>query len=421
MQNNKIRIENGQLVVPDCPVIPFIEGDGTGVDIWPAAKIVFDAAVEKAYGGKRKIEWREVLAGEKAFNKTGEWLPQETLDVINEYLFAIKGPLTTPVGGGIRSLNVALRQELDLYACVRPVKYFDGVPSPSKHPEKVNMIIYRENTEDIYSGIEYMTGTPEAAKIIEFLQKEMGVKKIRFPQTSSIGIKPVSLEGSERLIRAAIKHAVDNKLPSVTIVHKGNIMKFTEGAFKDWGYKLAEREFGDQVFTWTEYDRIAAADGQKAADAAQNAAIAAGKVIIKDMIADNFLQQIQLRPSEYSVIATLNLNGDYISDALAAQVGGIGIAPGANINYISGHAIFEATHGTAPKYAGLDKVNPSSVILSGVIMFEYMGWKEAAELINNGMTRAINAKTVTYDFARLMDGATEVSCSGFAREIIKNM
>ncbi|MBK9460096.1 MAG: NADP-dependent isocitrate dehydrogenase [Chitinophagales bacterium] len=421
MQNNKIRIENGQLVVPDCPVIPFIEGDGTGVDIWPAAKIVFDAAVEKAYGGKRKIEWREVLAGEKAFNKTGEWLPQETLDVINEYLFAIKGPLTTPVGGGIRSLNVALRQELDLYACVRPVKYFTGVPSPSKHPEKVNMIIYRENTEDIYSGIEYMTGTPEAAKIIEFLQKEMGVKKIRFPQTSSIGIKPVSLEGSERLIRAAIKHAVDNKLPSVTIVHKGNIMKFTEGAFKDWGYKLAEREFGDQVFTWTEYDRIAAADGQKAADAAQNAAIAAGKVIVKDMIADNFLQQIQLRPSEYSVIATLNLNGDYISDALAAQVGGIGIAPGANINYISGHAIFEATHGTAPKYAGLDKVNPSSVILSGVIMFEYMGWKEAAELINNGMTRAINAKTVTYDFARLMDGATEVSCSGFAREIIKNM
>ena len=421
MQNNKIRIENGQLVVPDCPVIPFIEGDGTGVDIWPAAKIVFDAAVEKAYGGKRKIEWREVLAGEKAFNKTGEWLPQETLDVIDEYLFAIKGQLTTPVGGGIRSLNVALRQELDLYACVRPVKYFDGVPSPSKHPEKVNMIIYRENTEDIYSGIEYMTGTPEAAKIIEFLQKEMGVKKIRFPQTSSIGIKPVSLEGSERLIRAAIKHAVDNKLPSVTIVHKGNIMKFTEGAFKDWGYKLAEREFGDQVFTWTEYDRIAAADGQKAADAAQNAAIAAGKVIVKDMIADNFLQQIQLRPSEYSVIATLNLNGDYISDALAAQVGGIGIAPGANINYISGHAIFEATHGTAPKYAGLDKVNPSSVILSGVIMFEYMGWKEAAELINNGMTRAINAKTVTYGFARLMDGATEVSCSGFAREIIKNM
>jgi isocitrate dehydrogenase len=421
MQNNKIRIENGQLVVPDCPVIPFIEGDGTGVDIWPAAKIVFDAAVEKAYGGKRKIEWREVLAGEKAFNKTGEWLPQETLDVIDEYLFAIKGPLTTPVGGGIRSLNVALRQELDLYACVRPVKYFTGVPSPSKHPEKVNMIIYRENTEDIYSGIEYMTGTPEAAKIIEFLQKEMGVKKIRFPQTSSIGIKPVSLEGSERLIRAAIKHAVDNKLPSVTIVHKGNIMKFTEGAFKDWGYKLAEREFGNQVFTWTEYDRIAAADGQKAADAAQNAAIAAGKVIVKDMIADNFLQQIQLRPSEYSVIATLNLNGDYISDALAAQVGGIGIAPGANINYISGHAIFEATHGTAPKYAGLDKVNPSSVILSGVIMFEYMGWKEAAELINNGMTRAINAKTVTYDFARLMDGATEVSCSGFAREIIKNM
>lgn len=421
MQDQKIRIEDGQLVVPDMPIIPFIEGDGIGPDIWAASQMVFDAAVEKAYGGKRNIQWREVLAGEKAFNQTGEWLPKETLTVIDEYLFAIKGPLTTPVGGGIRSLNVALRQELDLYACVRPVKYFTGVPSPAKHPEKVNMVIFRENTEDIYAGIEYMSGTPEAKKLLDFLQNEMGVKKIRFPETSSLGIKPVSLDGSERLIRAAIKHAIDQKLPSVTLVHKGNIMKFTEGAFKDWGYKLAEREFGDAVFTWAEYDRIAAAEGQKAADAAQNAAIAAGKIIVKDMIADNFLQQIQLRPAEYSVIATLNLNGDYISDALAAQVGGIGIAPGANINYISGHAIFEATHGTAPKYAGLDKVNPSSVILSGVIMFDYMGWKEVADLINNGMTRAIAAKTVTYDFARLMDGATEVSCSGFAREIIKNM
>ncbi len=421
MQNNKIRIENGQLVIPDCPVIPFIEGDGTGIDIWPASQMVFDAAVEKAYGGQRKIEWREVLAGEKAFNQTGEWLPKETLSVINDYLFAIKGPLTTPVGGGIRSLNVALRQELDLYACVRPVKYFNGVPSPAKNPEKVNMVIFRENTEDIYAGIEYMTGTPEADKLLAFLQNELGVKKIRFPQTSSLGIKPVSLEGTERLVRAALKYAIDNKQPSVTLVHKGNIMKFTEGAFKNWGYELAEREFGDYVFTWAQYDRIKDADGENAANKAQNDAIAAGKIIVKDMIADNFLQQIQLRPAEYAVIATLNLNGDYISDALAAQVGGIGIAPGANINYITGHAVFEATHGTAPKYAGQDKVNPSSVILSGVIMFEYMGWQEAANLINNGITGAINAKTVTYDFARLMEGATEVKCSEFAKAIIAHM
>jgi isocitrate dehydrogenase len=421
MSNNKIRIENGQLVVPDNPVIPFIEGDGTGVDIWPAAQLVFDAAVEKAYGGKRKITWLEVLAGEKAFNQTGNWLPTETLDTIREYLFAIKGPLTTPVGGGIRSLNVALRQELDLYACVRPVKYFEGVPSPAKEPQKVNMVIYRENTEDIYAGIEYMAGTPEAAKLLAFLQNELGVKKIRFPETSSFGIKPVSLDGTERLVRAAIKFAIDTKQPSVTLVHKGNIMKFTEGAFKNWGYELAEREFGDYVFTWAEYDRIKDAQGEAVANKAQNDAIAAGKIIIKDMIADNFLQQIQLRPAEYAVIATLNLNGDYISDALAAQVGGIGIAPGANINYITGHAVFEATHGTAPKYAGLDKVNPSSVILSGVIMFEYMGWTEAAKLINEGITKAIAAKTVTYDFARLMPGATEVSCSGFAKAIVANM
>ncbi|MBK8472546.1 MAG: NADP-dependent isocitrate dehydrogenase [Sphingobacteriales bacterium] len=421
MSNQAIRIENGQLIVPDFPTIPFIEGDGTGVDIWPAAQLVFDAAVEKAYGGKRKITWLEVLAGEKAFNQTNDWLPKATLDTIDKYLFAIKGPLTTPVGGGIRSLNVALRQELDLYACVRPVKYFDGVPSPAKEPQKVNMVIFRENTEDIYAGIEYMTGTPEAAKLLAFLQNELGVKKIRFPETSSFGIKPVSLEGTERLVRAALHYAIDNKQPSVTIVHKGNIMKFTEGAFKNWAYELAEREFGDAVFTWAQYDRIKAAESEAAANKAQNEAIAAGKIIVKDMIADNFLQQIQLRPAEYAVIATLNLNGDYISDALAAQVGGIGIAPGANINYITGHAVFEATHGTAPKYAGLDKVNPSSVILSGVIMFEYMGWKEVADLINSGMTKAIAAKTVTYDFARLMSGATEVSCSGFAKAIVAHM
>lgn len=418
MSNQKIRIENGSLVVPDNPIIPFIEGDGTGVDIWPASKMVFDAAVQQAYGGKRKIEWIEVLAGEKAYTETGNWLPDETIGTIREYLFAIKGPLTTPVGGGIRSLNVALRQLLDLYVCLRPVKYFNGVPSPAKNPELVDMVIFRENTEDIYAGIEYMAGSPEAQKLINFLQTEFGVTKIRFPETSSIGIKPVSSQGTERLVRAALQYAVDNNRKSVTLVHKGNIMKFTEGAFKNWGYALAEREFGDKMFTWAQYDRIKEEQGQAAADKAQNDAIAAGKIIVKDMIADNFLQQIQLRPQEYDVIATLNLNGDYISDALAAQVGGIGIAPGANINYLTGHAVFEATHGTAPKYAGLDKVNPSSVILSGVIMFEYMGWKEAANLIIKGITGAIAAKTVTYDFARLTQGATEVSCSGFAKAII---
>ena len=421
MSGEKIHIKDGKLVVPNHPVIPYIEGDGTGIDIWPASQMVFDAAVAKAYGDSRKIVWREVLAGEKAFNQTGEWLPQATLDVINEYLFAIKGPLTTPVGGGIRSLNVALRQQLDLYTCLRPVRYFDGVPSPSRTPEKVDMVIFRENTEDIYAGIEYMMGTVEVKKLLDFLQNELGVKKIRFPETSSLGIKPISLEGTTRLVRAALKYAVDNKLPSVTLVHKGNIMKFTEGAFKNWGYELAEKEFGDQTFTWAQYDRIVAEKGSAAAEQAQKEAIAAGKIIVKDMIADNFLQQIQLRPQEYSVIATMNLNGDYISDALAALVGGIGIAPGANINYETGHAVFEATHGTAPKYAGLDKVNPSSVILSGVIMFQYMGWNEVADLIVNGLTAAIKAKTVTYDFARLTEGATEVSCSGFAKEIIKNM
>lgn len=421
MSGEKIHIKDGKLEVPNCPVIPYIEGDGTGIDIWPASQMVFDAAVAKAYGDSRKIVWREVLAGEKAFNQTGEWLPQATLDLINEYLFAIKGPLTTPVGGGIRSLNVALRQQLDLYTCLRPVRYFDGVPSPSRTPEKVDMVIFRENTEDIYAGIEYMMGTAEVKKLLDFLQNELGVKKIRFPETSSLGIKPISLDGTNRLVRAALKYAVDNKLPSVTLVHKGNIMKFTEGAFKNWGYELAEKEFGDQTFTWAQYDRIVAEKGSAAAEQAQKEAIAAGKIIVKDMIADNFLQQIQLRPQEYSVIATMNLNGDYISDALAALVGGIGIAPGANINYETGHAVFEATHGTAPKYAGMDKVNPSSVILSGVIMFQYMGWNEAADLIINGLTAAIKAKTVTYDFARLTEGATEVSCSGFAKEIIKNM
>ncbi len=418
---NKITIENGKLNVPDHPVIPFIEGDGTGPDIWNASVIVFDAAVEKAYQGKRKIEWKEVLAGEKAFEKTGEWLPKETLDIIREYLVAIKGPLTTPVGEGIRSLNVALRQILDLYVCLRPVKYFKGVPSPVKNPTTTDMVIFRENSEDIYAGIEWMQGTPEAEKIIKFLMGEMGVKKIRFPETSSIGIKPVSKQGTERLVRAAIQFAVDQKKPSVTIVHKGNIMKYTEGQFKKWGYELAEREFGDRCFTWAEYDRIKAGKGTDAADAAQAEAVNAGKIIIKDVIADAFLQQILTRPADYSVIATLNLNGDYISDALAAIVGGIGIAPGANINYETGHAVFEATHGTAPKYAGKDMVNPGSVILSGVMMLEYMGWQEAADLIVKGLQAAILNKRVTYDFERLMEGATKLKCSEFGREIIANM
>ncbi|HND89770.1 MAG TPA: NADP-dependent isocitrate dehydrogenase, partial [Saprospiraceae bacterium] len=401
--------------------IPFIEGDGTGPDIWAASVRVLDAAVAKAYGGKKKIVWREVLAGEKAFNQTGNWLPQETLDVIDEYKVAIKGPLTTPVGGGIRSLNVALRQQLDLYACVRPVRWFKGVPSPVKEPGLVDMVIFRENTEDIYAGIEYMTGTPEADKILAFLQNEMGVKKIRFPKSSSIGIKPVSKEGTERLVRSALNYAFKYKRKSLTLVHKGNIMKFTEGKFKDWGYELAEREFGDRVFTWAEYDRIKADKGETAANEAQSAALAAGKLLVKDSIADAFLQQILLRPAEYDVVATLNLNGDYLSDALAAQVGGIGIAPGANINYVSGHAIFEATHGTAPKYAGKDVVNPSSVILSGVMMFEYMGWDKAAKLVVKGLERSIKKKRVTYDFERLMKGATKLKCSEFGNEIIANM
>lgn len=420
-QGEKITVENGKLNVPDRPIIPFIEGDGTGPDIWAAAQRVLDAAVEKAYGGKRKIEWLEVYAGEKAFNKTGDWLPQETLEKIDEYKIAIKGPLTTPVGGGFRSLNVALRQELDLFTCLRPVRYFNGVPSPVKHPEHVDMVIFRENTEDIYAGIEWEKGSPEVKKVIEFLQNEMGVNKIRFPETSGIGIKPVSEEGTKRLVRAAIQYAIDHNRKYVTLVHKGNIMKFTEGAFKIWGYEVAEEEFGDKVFTWAQYDRIAESEGKEAANKAQAEAEAAGKIIVKDSIADIFLQQILTRPKEHHVVATMNLNGDYISDALAAQVGGIGIAPGANINYDTGHAIFEATHGTAPKYAGLDKVNPSSVILSGVLMLEHIGWKEAGELITSAMEKTITSKVVTYDFARLMEGATEVKCSEFGNELIKNM
>lgn len=421
MKGSKIVVENGVLNVPDFPIIPFIEGDGTGPDIWRAASRVLDAAVEKAYGGKKAIVWKEILAGEKAFNQTGEWLPQETIDVIREYIIAIKGPLTTPIGGGIRSLNVALRQELDLYTCLRPIRYFKGVPSPLKRPEDTDMIIFRENTEDIYAGIEYAKDSDEVKKLIKFLTEEMGVNKIRFPETSGIGIKPVSEEGTKRLVSAAINYALKEGRKSVTLVHKGNIMKFTEGAFKQWGYEVAEQEFGDKVFTWDQYDRIKEAQGEEAANKAQDEAEAQGKIIIKDVIADIFLQQILLRPREFDVVATMNLNGDYISDALAAQVGGIGIAPGANINYDTGHAIFEATHGTAPKYANLDKVNPSSVILSGEMMLRHLNWNEAADIIINAMQKTIDSKVVTYDFARLMDGATQVKCSEFADELIKNM
>ncbi|MDA1477582.1 NADP-dependent isocitrate dehydrogenase [Bacillus changyiensis] len=420
-QGEKITVSSGVLNVPNHPIIPFIEGDGTGPDIWRAASKVLEAAVEKAYKGEKKITWKEVYAGEKAFNKTGEWLPKETLDTIREYLIAIKGPLTTPVGGGIRSLNVALRQELDLFTCLRPVRYFTGVPSPVKRPEDTDMVIFRENTEDIYAGIEYAKGSKEVEKLITFLKNELGVNKIRFPETSGIGIKPVSEEGTSRLVRAAIEYAIENGRKSVTLVHKGNIMKYTEGAFKNWGYEVAEKEFADQVFTWAEYDRIVEKDGKDAANQAQSEAEAAGKIIIKDSIADIFLQQILTRPAEFDVVATMNLNGDYISDALAAQVGGIGIAPGANINYETGHAIFEATHGTAPKYAGLNKVNPSSVILSGVLLLEHLNWNEAADLVIKAMEKTIASKVVTYDFARLMEGATEVKCSEFGDELIKNM
>ncbi|HKP76916.1 MAG TPA: NADP-dependent isocitrate dehydrogenase [Longimicrobiaceae bacterium] len=419
----RVEIRGGQLSVPDQPILPFIEGDGTGPDIWNASQPVFDAAVEKAYGGRRKIHWMEVLAGEKSFTATGSWLPDATLDAFREYLVGIKGPLTTPVGGGIRSLNVALRQILDLYACVRPVRWFEGVPSPVKKPGDVDMVIFRENTEDIYAGIEFEEGTPDAGRFRELLSEAFPdrFKKVRFPESTGFGIKPVSREGTERLVRAAIQYALAHGRRSVTLVHKGNIMKFTEGAFKNWGYELAEREFGDRTFTWAEYDRIKDADGEDAANAAQKEAEGAGRIIIKDAIADAFLQQILTRAKDYDVIATLNLNGDYVSDALAAQVGGIGIAPGANINYVTGHAIFEATHGTAPKYAGKDMVNPGSVILSGEMMLRYLGWTEAADLIIQGLEGAIGKKTVTYDFERLMEGATKVSCSEFGRQIIANM
>ncbi|HEU0016180.1 MAG TPA: NADP-dependent isocitrate dehydrogenase [Longimicrobium sp.] len=419
----KVTISGGVLQVPDQPVLPFIEGDGTGPDIWAASRPVFDAAVELAYGGRRRIRWMEVLAGEKAFNVTGSWLPEGTLAAFREYLVGIKGPLTTPVGGGIRSLNVALRQELDLYACVRPVRWFEGVPSPVKRPGDVNMVIFRENTEDIYAGIEFEEGTEDAVKFRALLAESFGprFRKVRFPESSGFGIKPVSREGTERLVRSAIEFALGAGRRSVTLVHKGNIMKFTEGAFKTWGYELAEREYADRTFTWAEYDRIKDAQGEAAANQAQAEAERAGRLIVKDSIADAFLQQILTRPRDYDVIATLNLNGDYVSDALAAQVGGIGIAPGANINYVTGHAIFEATHGTAPKYAGKDQVNPGSVILSGEMMLRYLGWGEAADLIVKGLEGAIRQKTVTYDFERLMEGATKVSCSEFGRKIVQNM
>jgi isocitrate dehydrogenase len=417
----KITISNGVLNVPNNPIIPFIEGDGTGADIWRASVRVFDAAVAKAYGGKRKIHWMEIYAGEKANNQFGTWLPETTVQACRDYLVSIKGPLTTPIGGGIRSLNVALRQMLDLYVCLRPVRWFKGVPSPVKRPDLVDMTIFRENCEDIYAGIEFEAGSEANKKFLDAFKaafpKEYG--KIRFPETSGIGIKAVSKDGSERLIRAAIEFAIANKQKSVTLVHKGNIMKFTEGAFRNWGYALAERDFANQTYTWDQWERTKAAQGEAAANAEQKAAVAAGKVVIKDAIADITLQQVLTRPEDFDVIATLNLNGDYLSDALAAQIGGIGIAPGGNINYVTGHAVFEATHGTAPKYANLDKVNPGSVILSGEMMLRYMGWTEAADSIINAMDVAIGNKTVTYDFARLMEGAKEVKCSEFADELIK--
>jgi len=443
MSDQKITISNGKLTVPDNPTIPFIEGDGTGPDIWRASQHVFDSAVAKAYGGKKKINWKEVLAGEKSFNKTGNWLPDETLDAFREYLVGIKGPLTTPVGGGIRSLNVALRQILDLYVCLRPVRWYQGVPSPVKNPGAVDVVLFRENTEDIYAGIEFAAGTPESQKVLDFLEKEFPkeFKKIRFNTKAKseefwkmvgatnvnndvqvgLGIKAVSYSGSVRLIHSAIAYAVKFNRKSVTLVHKGNIMKYTEGAFRDWGYAVAEQYFGDKVYTWSKWEKTKKEKGEEAANAEQKAALASGKILIKDSIADITLQQILTRPEDFDVIATLNLNGDYVSDALAAQVGGIGIAPGANINYITGHAIFEATHGTAPKYAGQDKVNPGSVILSGVMMLEYMGWQEAADLISRGLEKAISTKRVTYDFHRQMEGATLLKCSEFANEIVKSM
>ena len=419
----KITIANGKLDVPDHPIVPFIEGDGIGPDIWRASVRVFDAAVAKAYGGRRRIAWREVLAGQKAFDRKKTWLPDETIEALNTYLVGIKGPLTTPVGGGMRSLNVAVRQILDLYVCLRPVRWFKGVPSPVKTPEKVDMVIFRENTEDIYVGIEWEAGSDAAKKVLAFLKQEFPEmhKRVRFPETSAIGLKPVSREGTERLVRAAIRYAIAEKRKSVTFVHKGNIMKFTEGGFRQWGYALAQREFPDQTYTWEQWERTKQEKGEEAANAEQKSALASGRILVKDAIADITLQQILTRPEEFDVIATLNLNGDYLSDALAAEVGGIGIAPGGNINYITGHAVFEATHGTAPKYANLDKVNPGSVILSGEMMLRYMGWTEAADLIIKGIDGAIADRTVTYDFARLMDGATEVRTSKFGDIVIAKM
>jgi len=424
-QGSPITMSRNGLSVPDHPIIPFIEGDGTGPDIWRSSVRVFDAAVSKAYNGKRKIAWFEVYAGQKSYDKYGTWLPEDTITAFKTFLVGIKGPLTTPVGGGIRSLNVALRQKLDLYVCLRPVRYFKGVPSPVKRPDQVDMVIFRENTEDIYAGIEWPSGSPEAKKVIAFLQDAMGVSKIRFPATSGIGVKPVSSEGSKRLIGAAFKYAIANRRKSVTLVHKGNIMKYTEGAFRDWGYELAEEKFADTIYTWTRWERTKAKLGEEAANDEQESALRAGKVLVKDSIADIALQQVLTRPMEFDVIATLNLNGDYLSDALAAQVGGIGIAPGGNINYDTGHAVFEATHGTAPKYAGQDRVNPGSVILSGEMMLRYMGWTEAADLIIKGMDGAIGAKTVTYDFERLMKAegmsAKLLKCGEFGDAVIAHM
>ncbi len=422
-EGERITIQDGKLRVPDRPIVPFIEGDGTGPDIWRASVRVLDAAVSRAYGGRRQIAWMEVYAGEKAFKKLDSWLPDETVEAFREFLVGIKGPLTTPIGGGIRSLNVALRQMLDLYVCLRPVRWFAGVPSPVKRPEKVDMVIFRENTEDIYAGIEFESGTEDARKVLDFLKQSFpkAFAKVRFPATTAIGFKPVSCEGSERLVRAAIRYALANRRKSLTLVHKGNIMKFTEGAFRSWGYALAEREFKDQVYTWEQWERTKRERGEEAANAEQKAALAAGRILVKDAIADITLQQVLTRPDEFDVIATLNLNGDYLSDALAAQVGGIGIAPGGNINYVTGHAVFEATHGTAPKYANQDKVNPGSVVLSGEMMLRYLGWTEAADLVVNGMDGAIGAKRVTYDFARLMEGATEVPTSAFGDAVIAHM
>ena len=420
---SKIQMDNGKLLVPDNPVIPFIEGDGIGPDIWKASVRVFDAAIEKAYSGERKIDWLEVYAGEKAFNKFNNWLPDETIEQCREYLVSIKGPLTTPIGGGMRSLNVALRQLLDLYVCLRPVRWYKGVPSPVKSPENVDMVIFRENTEDIYAGIEFEEGTKSNQKFLSLFKESFPEEysKIRFPESSGIGIKTVSIEGSERLLRSAFEYAIENKRKSVTFVHKGNIMKYTEGAFRNWGYELAEREFGDHVYTWDQWERTKAEKGEDAANQEQSEAIESGAILVKDAIADITLQQVLTRPSEFDVIATMNLNGDYLSDALAAQVGGIGIAPGGNLNYITGHAVFEATHGTAPKYTDLDKVNPGSVILSGEMMLRYMGWSEAADLIVQSMDATIQKKIVTYDFARLMGNIDPIKCSEFGDELIKNM